>query len=306
MALKRTPERQQSLEQFLRIYNYSITKRILERFIDVHFYIRDNFLYRKKTVEDLRTIAYAGQKDAVELLRDCLQKAQQEWMEQDDIFPPHFLGADPHKEAVIKKSLMQLYEDGLMRDLTYGRQEKMTLYNLEYRRMRFKRARFARDTREVSEWIQGALNDAHKRCGQGKVSLKQVAGKRDVESPVNFDMDTIPFEEVSMIYMNPDPKANSITVCGRIRRENNMRVQDSTDPADHGFYLPRRSMMDQIDIIRIGADKISIREQGGKYEYALFVTIGERRALIKEFTKATGEVFIVNKTCNLGFVDSRR
>ena len=57
------------------------------------------------------------------------------------------------------------------------------------------------------------------------MSLKQVAGKRDVESPVNFDMDTIPFEEVSMIYMNPDPKANSITVCGRIRRENNMRVQ---------------------------------------------------------------------------------
>ena len=49
--------------------------------MDVHFYIRDNFLYRKKTVEDLRAIAEAGQRDAVELLRDCLEKAQQEWMQ---------------------------------------------------------------------------------------------------------------------------------------------------------------------------------------------------------------------------------
>lgn len=228
----------------MRIYNYSITKRILERFIDVHLYIRDNFLYRKRTVEDLRTIAYAGQQDAVEMLRDCLSKAQQEWMQQDDIFPPHFLGANPLKEAVIKKSLLQLYEDGLMRDLTYGRQEKMTLYNLEYRRMKFKRAQWSKDVREVNESLVGAVNDAHKRLSQGKVSLKQVMGKREIESPLNFDMDTIPFEEVSMIYMNPDPRANSITVCGRIRRMQNIRLQESTDPADHGFYLPRRSAMD--------------------------------------------------------------
>ena len=201
-------------------------------------------MYRKRTVEDLRTIAYAGQQDAVEMLRDCLSKAQQEWMQQDDIFPPHFLGANPLKEAVIKKSLLQLYEDGLMRDLTYGRQEKMTLYNLEYRRMKFKRAQWSKDVREVNESLVGAVNDAHKRLSQGKVSLKQVMGKREIESPLNFDMDTIPFEEVSMIYMNPDPRANSITVCGRIRRMQNIRLQESTDPADHGFYLPRRSAMD--------------------------------------------------------------
>lgn len=139
-------------------------------------------------------------------------------MEQDDIFPPHFLGADPLKEEVIIKSLTQLYEDGLMRDLTYGRSEKMTLFNLEYRGMKFRRARFSRDIKEISDSMVGAINDAHKRLSQGKVSLKQVAGKKDVESPLNFDMDTIPFEEVSMIYVNPDPRSNSITVCGRIRR----------------------------------------------------------------------------------------
>lgn len=52
---------------------------------------------RKRTVEDLRAVAHAGQRDAVELLSDCLAKAQREWREQDDIFPPHFLGARPLK-----------------------------------------------------------------------------------------------------------------------------------------------------------------------------------------------------------------
>ena len=80
-----------------------------------------------------------------------------------------------------------------MRDLTYGRQEKMTLYNLEYRRMKFKRAQWSKDVREVNEALVGAVNDAHKRLSQGKVSLKQVMGKREIESPLNFDMDTIPF-----------------------------------------------------------------------------------------------------------------
>lgn len=61
-----------------------------------------------------------------------------------------------------------------------------------------------------------------------------------------------------------------------------------------------------MDIIRIGFDKINLRDSSSSYEYALYATIGERRVLIKEFTKPVGSAFIVNKTCDLGFTDSRK
>ncbi len=220
-------------------------------------------MYRKRTVEDLRAITHAGQQDAVQLLRDCLQKAQQEWMESDDIFPPHFIGGHPLKEEPIKKSLIQLYEQGAMRDPNYGRQDNMTLFKLQYRRMRFSRARWAKENKQVMAPLNNALAEAAKRCNQGKVSLQQLSGKRDIDSPVNFDIDTIPFEEISMIYVNPDPHANGLTICGRSRRENKMRVPEPTDPVDHGFYLPRRSASDSIDVLLLGIDRITLRAQGG-------------------------------------------
>ena len=113
-----------------------------------------------------------------------------------------------------------------MRDMNFGRQEKMTLYKLEYRRVAFKMARWAKEKPDVRRPFDDAVEAASKHGSDGKVSFKTLTLGRGAESPCAFDMDTLPLGEISMIYMNPDSDTNGITVCGRMRREKRIRVEN--------------------------------------------------------------------------------
>ncbi len=79
-----------------------------------------------------------------------------------------------------------------------------------------------------------------------------------------------------------------------------------SDPCDHGYYLLRSDQ--QIDVVDLGISKILMKgvENAAAYEYAVFVSIGERTGQATPWDSYDGQTILVDKTIPLCYKEGER